>query len=664
MDVPPSAALDRARALLQAREFDAAARACAQIVAREPSHAYAWFLHGVALAEQGDLHGARDSLARSFELAPRRPPPEHLAYANLLLDAGDAAGALTQAEAALRDAAGWPPALVTRGLALHVGGRRDEALATVRRAMVRDPAYLRAHSALGAILLDAKRFDEALAVLRAACARWPSSAPLRRQCAEACRAAARDLEERARVIDAIDLYREALAIDDANADAWNDLGNATTNAARVAEAQDAYRRALERDPGYHQVRSNLLIALHYDPAIDAQAMFDAHRDWAARHAQGLAAFAPPPVPTLGEGGRLRVGFLSPALRDGPTAAFLAPLLEHLDRSRFELHGYPVAGSSDAVTERLRDACDAWHDVRALDDEAIARGIRDDGIHILVDLAGHTPGGRLLVLARKPAPVVATWLDYFDTTGVDAVDYLVGDTVSTPAAAAPRFSERVIALEPCRLCFAPPAYAPPVAAPPAAQRGFVTFASFNRLSKLAPAVVRLWSEVLAAVPASRLLLKSAALVDARLREEVAARFAMHGVDPARLEMRAHSPHAEMLAQYGDADIALDPLPYNGGLTTCEALWMGVPVLTLAGDSMIARQGASLLAAAGLEAWIARSAEEFVRIAAERAADVQALATLRAAMRERLAASPLLDAPAFARKFGDALLAMWREKAGAA
>ena len=311
---------------------------------------------------------------------------------------------------------------------------------------------------------------------------------------------------------------------------------------------------------------------------------------------------------------------------------------------------------DAVTERIRARASLWRDLLTEDDEAIARRMRDDSLDVLVDLAGHTPGGRLLVLARKPAPVIATWLDYFDTTGLDAVDYLVGDPISTPPDGTQRFSEKVLRIEPCRLCYAPPDYAPEVAPPPAASNGFMTFGSFNRLSKLAPPAIALWARILDAVPGSRLLLKNAAFTDQRTRERVIASFAPYGVGNARLELRRDSPHAQMLAEYGDVDIALDPFPYNGGLTTSEALWMGVPVLALMGDSMISRQSASLLNAAGMADWIARSEEDAVRIAVRRSQDTQALADLRHGMRARLRGSPLLDAPRFAARFGELIAAM--------
>jgi predicted O-linked N-acetylglucosamine transferase (SPINDLY family) len=246
-------------------------------------------------------------------------------------------------------------------------------------------------------------------------------------------------------------------------------------------------------------------------------------------------------------------------------------------------------------------------------------------------------------------VIVTWLDYFDTTGLAAVDYLIGDCVSTPQGGRQRFTERVLRLNPCRFCYSPPPYAPPVSDVPGKAKGVVTFGSFNRLSKLTPAVVGVWAEVLGQVPGSRLLLKSRALSDPRTRDRIAAMFGSAGIEADRLDLRGDSAHAQMLAEYGDVDIALDPFPFNGGLTTCEALWMGVPVLALRGGSMISRQSASLLSAGGLDDWIAEDEGDLVLRATQFAGNPDRLAALRRTMRSRLRGSALMDAAAFTRKF---------------
>jgi predicted O-linked N-acetylglucosamine transferase (SPINDLY family) len=337
------------------------------------------------------------------------------------------------------------------------------------------------------------------------------------------------------------------------------------------------------------------------------------------------------------------------LHAGATATFLLPLLEHLDRERFEVHLLDLSGVRDDASERLARSADRWHQAEQDGDDALAERIRDLDIDILMDLAGHNPGGRPLVLARKPAPVIVTWLDYFNTTGLSTVDYLIGDPISTPEGGPQRFTERVLRLDPCRFCYSPPMNAPPVSDGRGASSGAITFGSFNRLSKLTPAVIGVWARVLGQIPRSRLLLKNRSFADPRTRDRITAAFGAAGIEGPRLDLRADSTHAQMLAEYGDIDIALDPFPYNGGLTTCEALWMGVPVLALRGDSMISRQSASLLSAAGLADWIADDERDLIRRAVALAHGPDALVTLRRELRNRLRGSALMDAAGFARKF---------------
>lgn len=590
---------------LRAGDPGSALKVCRRTIEARPDEAEAWFLSGLASAQARDIASARSAMSEAFRLAPQPKPSWNLAFANVLLDAGDA----IEAEGHARTATAAPElkaaALNVLGLALRKQGRVEGALEAFRAALQAQPGYRFAAANL-----------------------------------------ARLYEHEIRLEEAIESYREALAIDDQQPDLWCDLGNALANAGLQAEAAAAYRESLARAPSYHQVHSNLLVQLHYDPAITADELFESHREWDRRHATGLARMAPAKVAPRE---RIRVGLMSPRFNDGPTAAFLLPLVEHMDAERFELHFFDLSGLHDALTERFTRLAQGWHEAARDSDQALAERIRATELDVLVDLAGHNPGGRPLVLARKPAPVIVTWLDYFDTTGLPAVDYLIGDPVSTPPDGTQQFVERIENIEPCRFCYAPPAYAPAVSALPRMRTGFMTFGSFNRLSKLTPAVIDAWTEVLQAVDESRLLLKSRSFRDYRTRDRIAGAFRDRGLEPRRLELRPDSPHRQMLEEYSGIDIALDPFPFNGGLTTCEAIWMGVPVMALRGDSLIARQSASLLSAANLEDWIVGDVEALVRRATQWAGDIEGLAQLRAGLRARLEASPLLDAPAFAKRF---------------
>jgi len=637
---PLASAIAAAQQMVRAGEHAAARAALDHVLAQDATHAQAWLLHALAAAGMGDPAAAAASMERVLALAPAQPAGVWLVYADILLDAGDA----PRAEAAARQAVAGAPesaaALNLLGAALHRQGRATEAEQAYRAALAADPAYLNAYRNLADIARERGDLDTAIALRGDVLARGGTSA-------QDHLALARVLHQAVRLERAIALYREALRLDPSYAWGWSDLGNAYSDAGLIEEAHAAYREALRLRPDLDRVESTLLINLHYDAALDADTIFDAHRAWAKRHAASIVA-APPPRRAARS--RLRVGFLSPAFRAGPTGAFALPLLENLDRSRFELFAYNANGRHDSLTPRMRAAVDAWHDAWTEDDEALASRIRADELDVLVDLAGHAPGGRPLVLARKPAPCVVTWLDYFDTTGLDAVDYLVADTISAPPGGRQEFSERLARLDPCRLCYAPPVDAPAPLPPPVLRNGFMTFGSFNRLSKIGPRVVEAWSAILNAVPRSRVLLKNPALHDGSTRERMLAQFAGHGIARERIELRGFSPHRRMLEEYGDMDVALDPFPYNGGLTTCEALWMGVPVLCLLGDTLISRQSAALLAAAGYEEDVAENADALVARAVRLASDPDALARARAERRDRVARSPLVDGAAFARRFG--------------
>jgi predicted O-linked N-acetylglucosamine transferase (SPINDLY family) len=646
-----SEALVEARTRLRQRDFASARALCMGVLQAQPANPDALLLHGLACAELGEFPAAADSLGRSLALAPQSPMI-CVVLADVLLQAGDAAGA----EAAARDALGRAPALAAAhnvlGVALQRQGRAGEACAAYREAIASDASNANAWRNLSQGLAALDDLEGAIQARRRAMELPPAGS------VEDAHALASLLHRDVRIHEAIGVLQDVLARDPARIGAWLELANCHADLAAHAESRRCYEEVLRRRPGFHQVASTLLVTLHYDARFDAPAVFDAHRAWAARHA---ASIVPRSHPGRASPGKLRIGFMSPAFREGPSGRFVLPLLQHLDRTRFEVHAYNANGRPDALTGVLQAQADRWRDVWGEDDDAFAERIADDGIDILVDCAGHTPGGRPLVLARKPAPLQVTWLDYFDTTGLDAVDVLVGDAVSTPPGGAQRFTEEVLRLGDCRLCYAPPGYAPAVNTLPALANGHVTFASFNRLSKIVPQVVELWSALLRAVPGSRLIVKNTAMKDPLAKRALLAQFEARGISGERIDARTHSPHAAMLAEYGEADIALDTFPYNGGLTSCEALWMGLPVLCLMGDSMISRQTAAIMTAAGMPEWIARDAEHFVEIGAAAAADLSRLALLRASMRERLAASALMDAKAFAERFGALMLEAWSREA---
>jgi len=582
--------------------FDEALASYDKAIAIDPTLAEAFFNCGNALGAMGR---SADAVAR-FDRALALRPDYAEAFANrgnALGDLGRLEDALDSFDRALATNPQFAAAHYNRANTLAVLGRGAEALAAYDRALVLEPTYVDALNNRGIALQQARRYSDALAS-----------------------------------------YECALAVRPDDADTLNNLGNLYLEQGRVAAAVEAYSRAVRQRLDLPVPASNLLMALNYADDRTPVAMLAAHRDWACR-------FAGPPAPPFGprRPGRLRVGYVSSDLRTHSVAYFLEPLLAHHDRDRIEIFCYSNTRHGDQTTERLRALCDHWVPIAPLDDRAVAARIRADGIDLLVDLGGHTGHSRLAVFAHRAARAQVTWLGYPNTTGLATMDYRLTDAIADPPGQTDAFhSERLVRLERGFLCYRPPSDAPAVAPPPCLEQGVVTFGSFNHPAKLSDETVRLWADLLARVPRSRLLLKYKIFEDAASCQFHQDRFAAAGLAPDRLELVGHiDPAQGHLAAYGRVDIALDPFPYNGTTTSCEALWMGVPVVALAGTRHAGRVGASLLHRVGLDALVADDAASYLAVAAALATDPDRLALLRSGMRERLTASPLLDGTGFAR-----------------
>jgi predicted O-linked N-acetylglucosamine transferase (SPINDLY family) len=360
--------------------------------------------------------------------------------------------------------------------------------------------------------------------------------------------------------------------------------------------------------------------------------------------------------------RLRLGFVSPDFWRHPVGYFLIRVLENLDRERFEIVCYSDRAVPDAMTARFQRAAARWRETRRMGDEPLAEQIRADRIDILFDLAGHTAENRLLVFARKPAPIQITWAGYVGTTGLEAMDYLLADRWEVPPEAEPYYAERVLRMPDGYVCYDPPAYAPRVGPLPAGGTGAhpgVTFGSFNHPLKFTPRVVACWARILHRLPQARLVLKYRGLDDPDAQARLWKLFAGEGIAARRVELSGGCSHDEFLGWYNRIDIALDPFPYGGGLTTCEALWMGVPVVTCPGETFASRHSLSHLSNVGLKETIARDLDEYVALAVSLAEDLPRLAALRAGLRERMARSPLCDGKRFAANLAELLRRVWRE-----
>lgn len=633
--------------LLEAGRADEAAASYERALDREPGYMEARLNLGAALRDLGRLEEAASCYERALDQSSATAPA-CISYGAVLRDLGKPAEAESWHRRALDLDPEAPLAHFNMGNALRDQGRIDEAVSSYRRAASLEPGTPGFLMNLGNALRDNGKAAESVAVYRQALEREPDNTEVLINLGNAWKELG-DSEE------AIRTYTRALTVRPDMAEAHYNLGTVFQDQCRITDAMASYRRALELKPDHMVAHSNLLMNLQYDTSVTPEDLLRESRAWEAAHLTGVRVM-PPPADRPEPERPLRVGYVSGDLRRHPVGYFLDGVLASHDRSRFRIHCYANQSFGDDLTDRLRCNSDAWQAVFGMTDDELADLIREDGIDILVDLAGHTARNRLPVFGRKPAPVQVTWAGYVGTTGLSAMGYLISDGRETPAGTDDWYVESVVRLPDCYVCYTPPDYAPPVAPLPARRNGFVTFGCFNNLAKINPSVLSLWTEVLAAIPDARLLMVTKALGDPCMERRYREAFAAGGVGD-RVLFSGMVPHRELLERYGDVDVALDPFPYSGGLTTLESLWMGVPVITLGGERFASRHSLSHLCAAGLPELIAEDRAGYVAKAVSLAGDLSRLGNMRGLLRERLAASPLCDAPRFTRNLEHAYRTMW-------
>lgn len=647
---PPAEAAQALLAAYAAGRHHEAEILARQLVAAYPASGFAWKALAAARLSQGREAGAEAE--RAAALLPQ-DAEAHFALARERMREGRWA----EAEDGLRRAIALRPAFaeahLNLGIVLKELGHAEAALASFRASVAAQPDFADGHINVGVMLYEAAQPEAAVACFRRAVA-------LRPDYFDALKNLGRALLDLGWCGEAEDCYRRALATRPDEPAAHCDLGNALYLSGDPAAAVACYRQALALKPDFHEAHGNLLMIangyLTEDSAID---LLQESRAYGARLARLAPRAAPDWRGRAQPEKRLRVGLVSADFRGHPVSFFLESTLAALPRAELELFAYSHNRVEDETTQRLKRQFDLWRPIAALDDAAAEARIRADGIDLLVDLSGHTGGHRLPLFARKPAPLQASWLGYFATTGLAQMDYVIGDRWVLPAEEEGHFVERPWRLPDSYLCFTPPPFALEAGPLPALAEGRLTFGSFNNLAKLNDEVVALWARLLQALPQARLFLKTPQLDDEALRARVRARFAAHGIAAERLLLEGRLPRAELLAAYRRVDIALDPFPYPGGTTSLEALWMGVPVLTRRSPRFVGHVGESILNTAGLAEWVARDDEDYLRRAVALAGDLPALAALRAALRPQLLASPLCDAPRFAGHLAAAWRGMWRD-----
>ncbi len=542
---------------------------------------------------------------------------------------------------------GDPWAMLGLGRALEAMGQLDAALEHYHKALPHHRQFPELFEAIGRAWIARGHFDAAEAAFR-------EFAALRPNDAHAHNALGATLWRKRDIDAAIGELRLAIQLRPDFPEALSNLASALRHVGRLDEALQCYQTALK--PGHHQnIASNLLYLLYYLPGWSSAQIAQAHEQWNRAYAQPLASaqdYANTHDPTR----RLRIGYVSPDFKEHCQSFFALPLLSHHDRGQFEIFCYSSVPSPDAITSRLRAQADIWRDVAHLGDEQLATVIRQDQIDILVDLTMHMAGGRPLLFARRPAPIQIAYLAYPGTTGLTAIQYRFTDSYLEPTSAAPFGPEERVALPDAFWCYDPLTSGPEISPLPAASSGHITFGCLNNTAKVNQQTLELWAKVLTAMPGTRLILLMSA---GTARAKIISFFEQQSIASNRIEFVDHQPREKYLEQYQRFDVALDTVPYSGHTTTLDALWMGVPVVSLVGQTVVGRGGLSILSNVGLSNLVARSQEQFVQICKTLGTDLPALQAIREELRSRLQQSPLMDAQRFTRNIESAYRRMFQK-----
>lgn len=676
-----AALADMAAALLQAGNYPAGLRACRAALARAPGTSDLLHLAGVAAAQTQQLSAAARHLKRAVSsTTASAPAARHLAavlnalgrrheeaeaYRIVLridrFDAfalGNLGAALLatsrplDAVRPLRCAVALSPGIaeLAHNLAEALSGIRQHtaALGHQRRALAIRAVFPEALNGLGLLSRRLNQPAQAITFFQRAIDLLPDYA-------EAQNNLGNVLHVERRIAEAVMRYRRSLALKPAGSASHLNLGNACMDRGDAGGAATSYRRSLAIDPDSPDCDTALIFALDFAPELGFLEHQALRRKWYRRRATPFAAMKVSHANDRTPRRRLKVGFVSADFRQHATASIFGPVLRRLDRSQFEVGCYSATIREDALTEGFRRISGFWHETHDLSPIELAQQIRRDEVDILVDLSGHTAGNRLLTFAAKPAPVQVTAWGHGTGTGVPEIDYFFADPIVAPPEIRSLLAEQIYDL-PCFMTSEPPADVPGVAASDL-QRSF-TFGCFNRSSKIGDETASAWGRILGAVPEARLLLKDPSLDDAEARAAMADRLARHGIMPARVEMLGRTPRSEHMGAFADVDLALDPFPYNGGVSTFEAIHMGVPVIALLGANAASRTGASILTAIGLADWVAADVDGYVELATARARDRAALADLRPRLREQLAQSAVGNHDLYAASVADAFRVMWK------
>lgn len=672
---------------LQSKEsFKEALDAYQNAIVSDPHNAEAWCSLGTAYRQAGQYADARRCFEKTLEIdAAHLLGETGIGELHLLQKQPDLA--LRLFDRVLERSPRFYEALNQRITALTESGQLAEAEHAAREAIEYFPDRADPHNKLGIILVRTNRARQALPAFNKALEIEPDhlNAQLNLAYLKGDGKALMRLEdfikkkltqhgETAFLLEALgwsllnsykiaeaDTYLKRLIELDPDSDrAWNAYAACGDAQGEPTEAVARFKRAHELLPTKADFFSSMLFGLSYLPDMTAEAIFNNHLEWAQRFEAPFldrqTKFAPPSDPER----QLRIGYVSPDLCSHPVGDLLRGVLQQHDHRQFEIHCFPTAEHSDDTTEALRACSDYWHDVdcAGASIDELAALIQKNRIDILIDLSGHTAKHRLEVFVSKPAPIQVSWVGYFQSTGLRSIDYFITDPYTTPAMSGQLFSEIPVRLPHSRFCFTPPDCSPDVSPAPFEHAGYITFGSFNRIAKLNDAVLDAWARIVAGVPDARIVIKDRVLGDMDTTNRLRHKFKLRGIASERVIFKPASSYEEMLGEYADIDIALDPFPYNGGMTTMDALWMGVPVIALTGNTVIARQTLSLLSNIGHEELIFPDVDAYVTGAIALAHDKPRLARLRSIIRPEMSRSPLCDAVQFTADLEMLYRRMWQ------
>lgn len=640
--------------MLQCNNPEAAIDLIGQAIAHRPGTAMYHNNLGKAHRSQERFEEALAQYRRALELEPNMVEALYNS-GEALRWLGDLDGAITMLEKAVAVRPQFADAHFQLGNALLIRGRPGEAAMRYQMVIQLDPKQVSAYKELAVSLYQQGKPREAIAQFQKALSLRPDDPCTWSELANAYLSLG-ELDE------SESCQRHALQLDASLPEAHENLGNVLKSKGRVEMAISCYRRAIELDPHNARAHSNLLLCLNYLIDCSSESILEEHKRWGQAHS----------LPADFEHGndmnperRLRIGYVSPDLRTHAVAYFVEPLLKHHDPDQFEIICYAEVTRPDKVTERMKNYAHKWRSTCGWADRQLIDVIRSDGIDILVDLAGHTSGSRLVAFTAKPAPMQVSYIGYVNTTGLSTIDYRITDELTDPPADQIFYTEKLVYLKNGFSCYAPPPIAPEISPLPSSKAGYATFASFSNLFKINDSVIDLWCHVLHANPASRMRIFRH-LLKGGVKEELYQAFAMRGIDSSRIDLWCEIPQKYLhlppglqhLGLYEDIDVTLDTFPWNGHTISCESLWMGVPVVTLFGERHAGRICASILHAIGLPWLVASSRDDYINIATRLANGTMELAQLRSSLRERMQSSPLCGGKEFARSVEDAYRDMWR------